>query len=77
MRNKTCEDAADAVVKAGGGRALIISTLRAVFEQGYTRGYTAKGSDNRKAAASKRTARNISFKKELDQIEDVRIAKWE
>jgi hypothetical protein len=72
MRNKTCEDAADAVVKAGGGRDLIISTIRSVFGQGYNRGYTAKGSDIKKATASKRAARNISFKKELDQIEDVR-----
>ena len=42
MENKTCEDAADAVVTAGGGKALIISTLHAVFVQGYNRGYKAK-----------------------------------
>lgn len=77
MKNKTCEDTAKSIVKAGGGSALIVSALRAVFGQGYNRGYLAKVLDIKKAAASKNKAMSRAFKMELDQIEDVRIAKWE
>ena len=77
MKNKTCEDAADAVIAAGGGKSLIIKALHSVFGQGYNRGYRTKTTDVVKAGEAKKKAIDSSFKKELDKIEDVRTAKWE
>ena len=77
MKNKTCEDVADDIVKAGGGKNLIVSALRSVFGQGYNRGYRVRGLDIKRAVAAKKKSLDTSFKNELDQIDDVRIAKWE
>ncbi len=77
MKNKTCEDAADTVLRAGGGKAFIIKALHSVFAHGYERGYRAHQADVKRVADSKKRAMETAFKKELDQIEDVIIAKWE
>lgn len=77
MKNKTCEDAADAVIKAGSGKGLIVEALKAVFSQGFERGVRARASIYAKAKEAKGKAMDAAFKSELDQIEDVRISKWE
>lgn len=77
MKNRTCEDAADTIIRAGSGKGLIVNTLRSVFEHAYNRGYRAMGLDIKRATAAKKKALDTAFKKELDQIDDVRIAKWE
>lgn len=76
MKNKTCEDAADAIVANGAGKNIIIQTLKAVFNQGYSRGYTARLSDFRRGREAKRKAMDQSFKAEMDTIDDVIKSKW-
>ena len=52
------------------------SDFRIGFERGYTKGYAAMVRDTRKAKMAKARAQGISFKKELDTIDDVRQSKW-
>ena len=77
MRNRTCENTAEAIIANGCGRELIIQALKAVYDQGYVRGYTTKTSDIKKVKTAKHNAMDKSFKKELDMIDDVTKAKWQ
>lgn len=52
------------------------SDFRVGFERGYAKGYAARVRDSRKAKMAKQRAREISFKRELDTIDDVRQSKW-
>ena len=76
MRNKTCEDAADAIIAAGGGKELIVNTLRSAIEQAWGRGYRARVADSRKAKSAQQRVKDEAFKKEMDIVDDVIRSKW-
>ena len=76
MANKTFEEVADKVVKGGGGKELIMSVMRDIATQAFNRGYVLCNNDHLKARNAKKRALSVGFKKEKDQIDDVRAGKW-
>ena len=76
MGYNTLDEFAEAIVKAGGGKELILKSLRAVHSQGYSAGYGDCTNDIRKAKQSKRKVTDDAFKDEMDKIDDVMKDKW-
>ena len=76
MANKTCESVADQIVKGGASKELIMNVMQDLYEQAFSRGYTLCNNDHLKARNAKKRAISIGFKKEKDQIDDVRAGKW-
>ena len=77
MKNKTREDAAEAIIAAGAGKDDIVRVLEDVYQQGYNKGYRASTLDRRRAKEAGATARDKAFKNEMDIIDDVRQSKWQ
>lgn len=77
MANRTCESVAESIVLAGGGKELIMQTMQDIFAQAYNRGYKACNNDHLKARAARKRSTSAGFKKEKDQIDDVKAGKWE
>lgn len=76
MGYNTLDEFAEAVVKAGGGKDLILKSLRAVHSQGYNKGYGDCTTDIRKGKQSRKKVADDAFKREMDIIDDVMRAKW-
>lgn len=76
MSYKTLEEFAEAIVKAGGGKELILMSLKKVHAQGYNNGYMDCTYDMRKARQSKKKVAANAFKGEMDAIDDVMKSKW-
>jgi len=77
MRNKTCENAAEEIIRSGCDKKLIVQALIAVHGQGYNSGYRAKTVDVRRSKTAFRVARQRDFRKHLDTIDDVKHNKWQ
>lgn len=76
MGYNTLDEFAEAIVKAGGGKQLILKSLMAVHEQGYNSGYSDCANDVRKAKQSRKAVASRAFKREMDIIDDVMKDKW-
>ena len=76
MAERTCDSVAEQIVKAGGGKELIMQAMQDLYAQAFNRGYTLCNSDHLKARSSKKRAIAKGFKREKDQIDDVRAGKW-
>jgi hypothetical protein len=76
MGYNTLDDMATAIVKAGGGKELIVKAFESVHSQGYTKGYDDCIKDIRKAKQSRKKVTDEAFKGEIDTIDDVMKSKW-
>jgi hypothetical protein len=76
MGYATLDEFATAIIKAGGGKGLIIKALKAVHDQGYNSGYEACALDMKKAKQSRKRVADKAFKKEMEIIDDVMKSKW-
>jgi len=77
MGYKTLSEVADAIIKAGGGKALIISAMKDVHGQGYESGYKACTSDLRKVRRAQEAVARRAFSSEMDIVDDVMKSKWQ
>lgn len=77
MGYETLSEMADAIIKAGGGKALIISAMRSVHGQGYESGYKACTYDLRRARQSQDAVARRAFSREMDIVDDVMKSKWQ
>ena len=76
MANRTCEETAEIIVRAGGGKDLILQAMQDIYAHAFERGYTLANNDHLKARAAKKKAMGAGFKREKDQIDDVMAGKW-
>ena len=76
MSYKSVDEFAEAIVKSGGGKQLILKSLKAVHKQGYESGYQDCTNDIRKAKQAMKTTASKAFKGEMDTIDDVMKGKW-
>lgn len=76
MANRTCEEVAEQIVNGGCGKDLIMQAMQDLYAQAFNRGYALCNNDHLKARNSKKRAMAKGFKREKDQIDDVRAGKW-
>lgn len=76
MANKTCESVAEQIINGGATKELIMNVMHDLYAQAFNRGYALCNNDHLKARNSRKRAMAKGFKKEKDQIDDVRAGKW-